>query len=115
MSEAITALEACDQIEGAMNALAQETRYGPWEWNYTVPHSDEEHIENMKETLRKTRDHFSLEGDSKMWFVSNGESGAILSQCGNSPTAEARSRYISFCSPKNIMSLIDRIRELEAR
>ena len=111
----MTALEACDRIEEAINALHEETRNSGWDWSFTKAQSDEAHLADHRETLEKTRAHFNLEGDTSKWFVSVEGSNAILAMCGNSPTAEARSRYISWVNPRNIQLLIARIRELESR
>lgn len=111
----MTALEACDKIEEAIAGLHEETREGGWDWSYTKTQDDAAHMADHKDTLDKTRAHFGLDGDTAMWFVSTHGSDAILAMCGNSPTAEARSRYISWVNPQNISLLITRIRELEAK
>lgn len=108
----MTALEACDKIEEAINELHAETRDSVWDWYVTKPLSDKEHIEDFSESLRKTRIKFDLGDTSPMNFVTN--DNTIIAICGNSPTAEARARYISWANPANISLLISRLRELEA-
>jgi hypothetical protein len=110
----MTALEACDKIEEAIEGLHEETRNSGWDWSYTVPQGDAAHLGDYTETLEKTRSHFELPELTVMWFVSVNGSDAILAKCGNSPTAEARSRYISWVNPQNVKLLIDRLRELES-
>ncbi len=108
----MTALEACDAIEKSINVLHDETRETTWEISYTVPHTDEEHLQNYKESLEKTRKHFVMDDSVPMWFVSTPKH-AILALCGNSPTAEARANYIAWVNPTNMELLIARLRELE--
>lgn len=110
----MTALEACDKIQEAINGLHEESRNSGWDWSYTVAQSDDAHMQDYRDTLEKTRAYFNLEGDTSSWFVSTNGTNAILAKCGNSPTAEARSRYISWVNPQNIQLLIDRLRELES-
>jgi hypothetical protein len=109
----MTVLEACDKIDEAINDLHPETLAG-WDLSYTADHTDEEHVENYKESLAKTREHFGMEGPTSAWFVSTPED-AILAWCGNSPTAAARAKYIAWVNPQNIQLLIARIRELESK
>jgi len=109
----MTALEACDKIQEAIDGLHEETRDSGWDWSFTKEKSDDAHLSDTKESLEKTRAHFGMKGDTSMCFVSVNGGDAILAMCGNSPTAEARSRYISWTNPKNLKMLIDRIRELE--
>jgi len=110
--QSMTALEACDRIEEAISALHEETRNSEWIWGSTKPQSDEGHISDFTETLAKTRSHFAVEGDTSRWMLFS-ESDAILCDCGNLPTAEQRSRYLSYVSPRNIALLISRVRQLE--
>lgn len=115
MAEPMTALEACTQIEEAINDLHEETRNSGWDWSFTEALDDEGHLNNHRDTLAKTRAHFNLEGPTEMWFVAVGGSDAILATCGNSPTAKARARYIAWVNPQNLTLLIERLRELEAK
>jgi hypothetical protein len=110
----MTALEACDKIQEAIDGLHEETRNSGWDWSFTKQQSDEDHLSDYKETLEKTRAHFNIVGDTSSWFVSTDGTNAVLAKCGNSPTAEARSRYIAWVNPKNIQILVNRIRELES-
>lgn len=107
----MTPLEACAKIEEALNELHPET-LDHWDLSYTKDHTDDEHIDNYRESLTKTRDHFALEGPTAAHFVSTPEN-AILAWCGNSPTAASRAKYIAWCNPRNLQLLIARIRELE--
>ena len=111
----MTALEVCDKIEEAINELHTETRDSVWEWSITEELPDEGHLDNLRETLRKTREQFNLGDTSPMHFVSTEGINSILAVCGNSPTAEARSRYIAWVNPDNISLLISRLRELEGQ
>lgn len=108
----MTALEACEKIEGAIDDLHEETANSEWELSYTKPNTDQEHIEDYRGAIAKTRAHFELGETSEAWFVTT-ESNATLAWCGNSPTAPARARYIAWVNPKNITLLIARLRELE--
>ncbi len=110
----MTALEACDKIQEAIDGLHEETRYSRWDWSFTKQQSDEDHLSDYKETLEKTRAHFNIEGDTSSWFVSSDGTNAVLAKCGNSPTSESRTRYISWVNPQNIQLLINRVRELES-
>ena len=110
----MTALEACDKIQEAIDGLHEETRTSGWDWSFTKAQSDEAHNADNRETLAKTRKHFKLEVDTSTWFVSANGTDAILAICGNSPTAEARARYISWVNPQNIQLMIARIATLEA-
>lgn len=112
---AMTALEACDIIEQAINELHEETRNEGWDWAYTDDLTDEGHIDNLRDTLRKTREHFELPEKTSMWFVSTNPSNSVLAFCGNSSTAIDRARYLSWVNPQNVMLLINRLRELESR
>jgi hypothetical protein len=111
----MTPLEACDKIQEAIDGLHEETRNSGWDWSYTEAKTDAAHLSDYVETLEKTRAHFGLDQETSMWFVSTNGTDAILAKCGNSPTAEARSRYISWVNPQNIQLLIDRLRELEGK
>ena len=84
----MTALEACDKIQEAIDGLHEETRNSGWDWSFTEKQSDEDHLSDYKETLDKTRAHFSIEGDTSSWFVSTNGTNAVLAKCGNSPTSE---------------------------
>ena len=111
----MTALEACDKIQEAIDGLHEETRTSGWDWSFTKAQSDEAHNADNRETLAKTRKHFKLEADTSAWFVSANGTDAILAICGNSPTAEARARYISWVNPQNIQLMIARIAALESQ
>lgn len=109
----MTALEACEKIEEAINSLNEETLNSGWNWSYTKPQSDADHLFDHKQTLNKTRTHFVLNENTSMWFVSTNGTNSILAMCGNSPSAESRARYISWANPQNLQLLIARLRELE--
>jgi hypothetical protein len=111
----MTALEACDMIEQAIKDLEGESATQGWDWSFTAPLSDAEHVDNQRESLEKTRANFVLGENTTMWFVSTHDTDAILAMCGNSPSAQARSRYISWANPQNIKLIIDRLRELESK
>ena len=110
----MTALEACNKIEEAINDLHIETKESGWEWSFTEELSDEEHLQNHVETLSKTRAFFDIPEKTAMWFVSTDSTNSILAMCGNSPTAKSRAKYISWTNPQNLLLLISRLRELEA-
>jgi hypothetical protein len=109
----MTPLEACDAIEEVIRDLHPHALQG-WDWSFTEELTDEEHSENFRETLKKTRTYFDMPEKTSMWFASPEGESIILATCGNSPTAKARTRYLCYVNPKNLMLLISRLRELEA-
>jgi hypothetical protein len=111
----MTALEACDKIEEAISDLHEETKDSGWDWSFTDILTDEQHLANHAESLAKTRAFFEIEDKTTMWFVSANSGNSLLALCGNSPTAQSRSRYISWANPQNLSLLISRLRTLEAQ
>ena len=111
----MTALEACDKIEEAISDLHGETKDSGWDWSFTDILTDEQHLANHAESLAKTRAFFEIEDKTTMWFVSTNPGNSLLALCGNSPTAQSRSRYISWANPQNLSLLISRLRTLEAQ
>lgn len=103
-----------DKIENSLNAMNDVSKDGSWDWSYTVPHTDAEHLENTRHTLARTREYFNSPEKTEMWFVSVAGSDLVLAFTGNSPSAKARAGYIAWCNPKNMLLLINRLRELEA-
>lgn len=108
----MNALEACIKIEEAISDLHEETRNSGWELSYTKLNTDVEHLGDYENSLAKTRQHFNSPDLTEAWFVST-PTNAILAWCGNSPTAEARAKYIAWTNPQNLRLLISRLRELE--
>jgi hypothetical protein len=104
-------LNACDHLE---NLVSQLGGVSPeWEWGYSDEHTDEELIANFSESLRKTREHFSLPEKTRMWGVFPKSTDFILCQTGNSPTSERRAEFIASVNPQIIQQLIAYVREKE--
>lgn len=105
--------QIADRLEQLIANLHPESR-GVWEWGTTASQSDKQHLDDFAITLEKTREHFELDGDTKIHGVFVVGSDLKLAVVGNSPTAAARAEYLSAVSPGNIAEIIAYIREKES-
>lgn len=104
--------EVADRLEALISRMSPESQ-GAWEWGATKAQTDSMHVDDFYETLRETREHFGIRGDTEIQGVFVEGSDLKLAITGNSPTAAARAEYLAAVSPKNINALIAYIREKE--
>jgi hypothetical protein len=109
----LTWIEVADQLEVLISRLTPDAQ-AKWEWGETVVQSDEAHITDFVETLAKTREHFSIKGDTAISGVFVEGTDIKLAMTGNSPSAGHRAEYLSAVCPKNMTLMIAYIREKEA-
>jgi hypothetical protein len=64
-------------------------------WCASAELTDEEHVEEFRQALAKTREHTSLPDRTKLNSVRDTESGLVLSLVGNTPSAEERAKFIN--------------------
>ncbi|AQQ02398.1 hypothetical protein B0E33_01335 [Roseibium algicola] len=67
---------------------------GPVEWGETATQSDEEHINQFRNTLNLTRDNFDLPDETALQGVYLEGSETIICHTGPSPNSAAHARII---------------------
>lgn len=110
----MTILEICDHLQSLIDGLHEESKSTQWEWGATAPQNDEQHVEDFKISLRKTREHFGLEGPQPLHGCYVQGTDTVLCHTGTSPTAGHRARFIASTDPQLIKILIDYVRSKEA-
>lgn len=107
----MTILEICDHLSSLIADLHEESKSEQWDWGEIPARSDEQHVDDFRDSLAKTRQHFNL-GDEPQpmhgCFVKGTD--IVLCHTGTSPTSRARARFIASTDPMLIQILIDHIR-----
>ena len=106
----MTILEICDHLETLINDLHCDSKDEQWDWGEIPAKTDEEHVEDFRESLRKTREHFGMEGSQPLHGCFVKGTDMVLCHTGTSPTSRSRARFIASTDPLLIKTLIDHIR-----
>ncbi|WP_439357960.1 hypothetical protein [Bradyrhizobium sp. DASA03007] len=65
------------------------------EWTGSAELTDDQHVEEMKTHLAKTRERIELPEKTVMHSVRGAESGLVLAMTGNTPDAAERARFLT--------------------
>lgn len=69
---------------------------GPVEWGQTFCQSDEKHVDDFRDTLRITREHFGIEAkETTISYVALDGTGTVLATTGMSPNSPQHSRILA--------------------
>lgn len=69
---------------------------GKVEWGQTFTQSDEKHVEDLRDTLRLTREYFGMEvGDTALHGVYIEGQGVVLAHTGMSPNSPQHARILA--------------------
>lgn len=69
---------------------------GPVEWGATHSQEDEKHVEDLRDTLRLTREHFNIDAENTaIHGVYLAGTGTVLAHTGNSPNSPQHARIIA--------------------
>lgn len=68
---------------------------GPVEWGQTFCQSDDKHIDDLRDTMRITRDHFGIEAEeTTISYVALEGTGTVLANTGMSPNSAQHARIL---------------------
>jgi len=69
---------------------------GPVEWGQTFRQSDDKHIDDLRDTLRITREHFGIEAEeTTISYVALDGTGTVLASTGMSPNSPQHARILA--------------------
>lgn len=69
---------------------------GRVEWGTSHRQTDEQHVDDLRDTLRITREHFEMgERETAIHYLFLDGSGTVLANCGNSPNSPQHARILA--------------------
>lgn len=81
---------------GIPSAIAKHVlRMGKVDWGATAPKSDEDHLEDFRGSLAKTREHFSTEGPQRLHGLYLEGTETVLCHTGTSPNSGENARVLA--------------------